>query len=139
MKAVMDLHDLTPVEKIKSDGKWIAFIIGQILENAIKYAKKEEALKLSIYLEEYGNDERREGGCALVIRDNGIGIKSAELGRVFDKGFTGSNGRSGRASTGIGLYLCKKLCRRLQHDICIESREGEGTAVKILFSAKPEL
>ncbi len=69
----------------------------------------------------------------LVIKDSGVGIKESELDRVFDKGFTGSNGRTGKASTGIGLYLCKKLCTRLEHDICVESEEGVGTSVTIIF------
>ena len=60
-------------------------------------------------------------------------MKSAEIPRAFEKGFTGTNGRIGRASTGIGLYLCKKLCQRLEHEIEIESKEGEGTTVKIKF------
>lgn len=120
--ALIDIHDMKPEKEILSDGKWLTFIIGQIIDNAIKYSH-EDKVALEIYLE---NDE-------LVIKDSGIGIKQAELDRVFDKGFTGSNGRTGKASTGIGLYLCKKLCVRLEHDITIDSIEGCGTTVRILF------
>ena len=67
------------------------------------------------------------------MKDNGIGIKASELDRVFDKGFTGENGRSGAKSTGIGLYLCKKLCDKLGHGISLTSTEGEGTEVTFVF------
>ena len=113
--------------KIKSDEKWIGFIIGQILDNSIKYAKEGEALRLRVQFAE------EDGSVCLQITDNGIGMKASETARAFEKGFTGSNGRSGRASTGMGLYLCKKLCNRLEHEIRMESKEGEGTTVSILF------
>ncbi|MCR5213539.1 MAG: sensor histidine kinase [Eubacterium sp.] len=127
MKAAIDIHDIDPSVKIRSDGKWLAFILGQIIDNSIKYAKEDERLRFSVY-EEVDDQEKR-----LIIEDNGVGIKSAELSRVFDKGFTGSNGRSGKASTGIGLYLCYRLCKRLEHDLRIESQEGVGTKVIIVF------
>ncbi len=127
MRAVMDIHDMEPEKPVKSDGKWLTFIIGQIIDNSIKYAGEDEKLKLSVYLTE------DDGETLLHIRDNGCGIKKAELGRVFDKGFTGTNGRAGKASTGLGLYLCKKLCRRLEHDMEIYSEEGAGTEVIIRF------
>ena len=127
MKAVVDIHDMETRSAVKSDGKWIAFIIGQIIDNSVKYAKEDERLVLSIDLSD--EDEH----VCLNIRDNGVGMKSSEVGRAFDKGFTGSNGRAGKASTGIGLYLCKKLCKRLQHTIRIESEEGIGTTVSIIF------
>ncbi|MCR5118750.1 MAG: sensor histidine kinase [Lachnospiraceae bacterium] len=114
-------------EVICSDAKWLAFILGQLIDNSIKYAKEDEGLILTFSLEE------AEGRKALLIKDNGVGIKSAETGRVFDKGFTGSNGRAGKASTGIGLYLCRKLCLRLGHDMMLTSEEGKGTCVRILF------
>lgn len=120
--ASIDIHDIQSDKEILSDGKWLAFIIGQIVDNAIKYSQ-DDRVALEIFLE---ND-------ALVIKDRGIGIKKAELDRVCDKGFTGSNGRTGKASTGIGLYLCKKLCVRLEHDITIDSEEGCGTSVRIHF------
>jgi len=136
-KARMNIHDLTPEKEILSDGKWLAFIVGQLVDNAMKYAK-EEGPSLEIFCKKVINDnpekygEKKERYC-LVIKDSGIGMKVAEVDRAFDKGFTGSNGRANKASTGIGLYLCKKLCNRLEHDIKISSVEGEGTEVWILF------
>ena len=127
MRASIDMHDLEPSKPVKSDGKWLSFIVGQVIDNSIKYAKEEEKLKLSVYLTE------EEGKTCLHIEDNGCGIKQAELGRVFDKGFTGTNGRAGKASTGLGLYLCRKLCRRLEHDMEIRSEEGKGTDVIIIL------
>ncbi|MBO7362789.1 MAG: sensor histidine kinase [Lachnospiraceae bacterium] len=127
MHASIDMGDLQGVKKVLSDGKWLSFIISQIVDNSIKYASPDRNLKLSFYMSE------ENGKVVLNISDNGVGIKSSEISRAFDKGFTGSNGRIGRASTGIGLYLCKKLCVRLGHDIAMESEEGEGTTVKIMF------
>ena len=127
MRAAMDIHNLEPAKAVKSDGKWLGFIIGQIIDNSIKYAKEDEQLKLSVFLTE------EDGRTRLHIKDNGCGIKKAELGRVFDKGFTGTNGRAGKASTGLGLYLCRKLCRRLEHDMEIQSEEGEGTEVILVL------
>ena len=127
MKASIDMAELEDAEEVLSDGKWLTFIIGQIIDNSIKYAKADEKLSLSFFVRE------DEGKKSLVIKDNGIGMKEEETGRAFEKGFTGSNGRIGKASTGIGLYLCKKLCLRLGHDINIESRIGEGTSVIIDF------
>ena len=69
----------------------------------------------------------------LHVKDNGIGVKAEEMTRVFDKGFTGTNGRRHKKSTGIGLYLCKKLCGRLGHDILFSAKEGEGSEVTIVF------
>ena len=125
--AGIDIHDLESTKEIPSDGKWLSFIISQIITNSIKYAKKDENLKLEIFCTE------NDGHVSLHIKDNGIGIKESELGRVFDKGFTGSNGRSRSASTGIGLYLCNKLCNRLQHTLSLESVENVGTDVSITF------
>ena len=126
-RAGIDLHDLKTEKKILSDKKWLAFIISQIIDNSIKYAKEEETLRLEIFLSE---DEK---GTMLTIRDNGVGMKSGEAAKVFDKGFTGTNGRNMKQSTGMGLYLCKKLCTRLEHEIKVQSVEGEGTALMILF------
>lgn len=88
---------------VKTDGKWFKFILGQLMANAIQY--KKDTLKLSI-------SATREGDkTILCIEDNGIGILVQDLGRVFDKGFTGSNGRQHSRSTGMGLFLCKRLCK----------------------------
>ena len=126
-RAGIDLHDLKTEKKILSDKKWLAFIISQIIDNSIKYAKEEETLRLEIFLSE---DEK---GTMLTIQDNGVGMKTGEAAKVFDKGFTGTNGRNMKQSTGMGLYLCKKLCTRLEHEIKVQSVEGEGTALMILF------
>ena len=118
-------------KKPHSDAKWLDFIIGQVIDNSIKYAKENEPLSLS-FRAELKRIEDTDRIC-LVICDNGIGIKSAELSRVFEKGFTGTNGRRGKASTGIGLYLCRRLCHRLGHDIEVESEEGTGTTTRIIL------
>ena len=127
MHASIDIGTLQGDKKILSDGKWLSFIISQIVDNSIKYASTDRNLKLSFYLTE------EAGRQVLNLEDNGVGMKSSEIPRAFEKCFTGTNGRSGRASTGIGLYLCRKLCLRLEHEIAIESKEGEGTTVKIMF------
>lgn len=127
MKASIDMTGLEDAPGVLSDGKWLTFILGQIIDNSIKYAKADEKLSLIFFVRE------DEGRRSLVIKDNGIGMKEEEIDRAFEKGFTGTNGRIGKASTGIGLYLCKKLCLRLGHDINLESKLGEGTSVIITF------
>lgn len=112
--------------KVYSDPKWCQFILGQIIDNSIKYRKEKDS---EICFEA----EERKDRVILYIRDNGIGIKKGEAGRVFDKGFTGTNGRKGKKSTGIGLYLCKKLCDKLGIGIEMESEENVGCTVKLIF------
>ncbi|MGL6184445.1 MAG: sensor histidine kinase [Clostridium chrysemydis] len=104
---------------IVTDEKWLLFVIEQILSNAIKYTK--EGGKISIY----------NIGKTLVIEDNGIGIEKSDLPRVFEKGFTGFNGRSDKKSTGLGLYLCNNILKKLSHKIEIESEVLKFTRVKI--------
>ena len=111
---------------VYSDEKWLAFILNQILSNSIKYSDK-ESLRLS-----FRGSVKRERIC-LVIEDNGRGIKSSDVDRVFEKGFTGTRGKQSSQATGLGLYLCHKLCRRLGHGIEIASTEGEGCQVKLIF------
>lgn len=125
--AGVDLHDLNTERDVVSDGKWISFVLSQIVDNSIKYAKEAETLALEIWATE---ENKR---VSLHIRDNGVGMKSGELSRIFEKGFTGTNGRNVSASTGMGLYLCKKLCSRLQHELTAKSVEGEGTEMIIKF------
>lgn len=108
-----------------TDVKWTDFILGQILMNSIKYRSKEPKIQI------YGL--RNENSVTLTIEDNGIGIPKADLGRVFEKGFTGANGRTSAKSTGIGLYLCKKLCTKLNLGISIASTAYSGTVVSIVF------
>ena len=114
-------------EEIYTDSKWAIFIINQILQNAIKYSKKDNK-KIEI------SSKEKNDKVILYIKDNGIGIRKGEITRVFERGFTGENGRSiGQKSTGIGLYLCKKLCDKLGLGIEINSEKGEGTEVRVIF------
>lgn len=114
-------------EEVYTDSKWAVFIINQIIQNAIKYSKKEDK-KIEI------SSKEKNEKVILYIKDNGIGIKKGEITRVFEKGFTGENGRAiGQKSTGIGLYLCKKLCDKLGLGIELNSEKGEGTEVRIIF------
>ena len=112
-------------QSIYSDDKWLEFIITQILINSVKYKKDDIAIKFT--MKKYHNKTE------LIIEDNGKGIDSEELGRVFDKGFTGSNGRNIQNSTGLGLYLCKKLSRKLGLNIEIESEKEKYTRVILGF------
>ena len=114
--------DYKPVEKtVLTDEKWLEFVVEQILSNALKYTRTTG--KICIYMDE------KNGKDCLVIRDNGIGIQAEDLPRVFEKGFTGYNGRADKKSTGIGLYLCKKIMDRMGHKIWIDSEVGKGTRV----------
>lgn len=124
-RASVDIHDMSPAKKVFSDGKWLAFIMSQIIDNSIKYAKEDCTLSLEIFVTE------EDDAVSLHIKDNGIGMKQSEISRVFDKGFTGTNGRNVSSSTGMGLYLCKRLCDRLEHELSVESTENEGTEMII--------
>uniref|UniRef100_UPI0006D0D135 ATP-binding protein n=1 Tax=Clostridium sp. NkU-1 TaxID=1095009 RepID=UPI0006D0D135 len=110
---------------VYADEKWLDFIIGQIIANSIKY--KKDALTLWFFASE--NQENM----ILFIRDNGIGISESDLLRVFEKGFTGENGRAFAKSTGIGLYLCKELCKKMYLGLEAHSSVGHGTTIKITF------
>ncbi len=124
MDAKIQLHDLE--QEVFSDSKWLEFILGQIVDNSVKYGEA-GVLLLEIY------SEKKDNSVLLHIKDNGCGIKSTEIEKVFEKGFTGSNGRRKVNSTGIGLYLCKKLCMRLEHNISVQSKEGQGTTITLIF------
>ena len=124
-KISIDIHDLDI--EVNTDNKWIVFILNQIIQNSIKYRKKENSV-----IEIYANQGKEN--VILYIKDNGIGIKQGEITRVFEKGFTGTNGRlSNKKSTGIGLYLCKKLCNKLGIGIELNSVQNKGTAVMLIF------
>lgn len=101
---------------IVTDEKWFIFVLEQIISNALKYIKKGQ---ISIYMKEK----------SLVIEDTGIGIPAEDLPRVFEKGFTGYNGRENKKSTGIGLYLCKNIMDKLQWNITADSEVGRGTKI----------
>lgn len=107
--------------KTISDEKWLSFVLEQVLSNALKYTPSG---KISIYMDEVLP-------CTLVVEDTGIGIQEEDLPRVFDKGYTGYNGRKDKKSTGIGLYLCSMIMNKLGHRLTIESQEGKGTKVKL--------
>ena len=110
---------------VNSDEKWLGFMVKQILDNAVKYSKTDG--EISIYgINEHYNQR-------LVIKDCGVGIRVEDVRRVFDKGYTGVNGRKKTTSTGIGLYLSNKLAKKLGHDIRIDSIPGKGTVVEIVI------
>lgn len=112
--------------KVISDEKWLSLVLEQILSNALKYTYSG---KISIYM----NDE--EPG-TLVVEDTGIGIQAEDLPRIFDKGYTGYNGRTDKKSTGIGLYLCRRIMEKLGHTLEIQSEVGKGTKVKLGLAYK---
>lgn len=119
--------DYTPAAcQIISDEKWLSFVIEQILSNALKYTHDG---KISIYMDPILEQ-------TLVIEDTGIGIQEEDLPRVFDRGYTGYNGRRDKKSTGIGLYLCRQIMNKLGHTLTIESEVGKGTKVKLGLSYK---
>lgn len=112
------------VQEVYTDGKWLAFILEQLLSSAIKYTpqgfvKIETAKKANLFF--------------ITIKDTGIGIKAEDLPRVFEKGYTGYNGHADKKATGIGLYLCRQMADKLGHTIRIESEIGKGTKVWIGF------
>ena len=115
----LNLHDLDKI--IVTDKKWLLVVIEQILSNSLKYTKEGG---LEIYME----------GQELCIKDTGIGIKNSDVLRVFERGFSGYNGRLTQQSSGLGLYLSKKISEELGHQIRIESEVGKGTTVRIKFS-----
>lgn len=112
-------------DTVYTDRKWIAFILNQIMLNSVKY--RGELPVFHIYT------KREENGVILIFEDNGSGIPEEEISRIFEKGFTGSNGRENERSTGMGLYLCRKLCSRLGIGIMAESEYGEGTRIILEF------
>lgn len=119
----LKVHDLG--YEVITDSKWMEFMVNQILDNAMKYMKPDEAGEIEIYAEE------AEGQITLHIKDNGIGISERDLPRLFEKSFTGDNGRVSAKSTGMGLYIVKKLCDQMGHRIRITSKKGEYTNVSI--------
>ena len=110
--------------KVVTDGKWLSFVVEQLLSNALKYTPAGGTVRI------YGDGE------TLVIADTGIGIREEDLPRVFEKGFTGYNGRTGQKSTGIGLYLCRRVTEKLGHGLTIVSRPGQGTIARLDLSRK---
>ncbi|PMC33713.1 histidine kinase [Bacillus sp. UMB0899] len=113
---------------VTTDSKWIVFILKQIIDNSIKY--RNEVLQISF------SARKIENGTVLKISDNGIGIIDSDIDRIFNRGFTGTNGRDYAKSTGMGLYLCKTLCEKLGLLIKAESPDKRGTTIKIFFPDK---
>lgn len=123
-KIKIDITDIDDI--VYSDSKWVEFILNQIISNSIKYRKKDNSV-LKFYSEKSGEN------IILTIEDNGIGMDEKDVLKAFDKGYTGTNGRKFTKSTGIGLYLCNKLCIKLGLKIKLESLLNGGTKVYILF------
>lgn len=112
-------------DTVYSDEKWLCFILNQLIVNAVKYRTGEPIIKF--YTKHQGNQ------VILCVQDNGVGIAASDLPRIFEKGFTGQNGRKVQQnSTGIGLYLCKRLCDKLGIGICADSKGG-GTILRLGF------
>lgn len=112
-------------EHVYTDRKWIGFILNQMLLNSVKYKSSQPVF--------YINTERNKDGALLILEDNGVGILPEELSRIFEKGFTGSNGRDHERSTGMGLYLCRKLCDKLGIGLRAESEYGRGSRMILEF------
>ena len=111
-------------QEVYTDGKWLGFILEQILSNAIKYTPR------GFVTIETAEEKDR---FFITIKDTGIGIKAEDLPRVFEKGYTGYNGHADKKATGIGLYLCRQMADKLGHTIRMESELGKGTKVWIGF------
>ena len=111
-------------DTVYSDDKWVRFILNQLIANAVKYRTGQPILRFSTH--------RQQDQVVLVVEDNGIGISATDLPRIFEKGFTGQNGRNVQQSTGIGLYLCKRLCEKLGIGITAESSEN-GASISLAF------
>lgn len=118
--------------EVFTDEKWLEFILGQLIQNSIKYAREDGAKIVfsGALLDEGLASERIE----LTVADNGCGVNAADLPRVFEKGFTGDNGRATKRATGIGLYLVARLCSKMGIDVTAASEPGEGFVVTFAFS-----
>lgn len=118
-------------ERVYTDGKWVGFIVGQLLANAARYHKEKPVIRITA---------KRLGRLVqLSVWDNGIGIPPHDLPRIFDKGFTGGNGRKTSSATGMGLYIAKQLAAHLQVELNAASIEGEYTEFTLLFPARENL
>ena len=118
-------------QRVYTDGKWVCFLLGQLLQNAARYRSAQPVVTLSAR----ALGRRVE----LTVEDNGIGIPAHELPRIFDRGFTGSNGRSRGGSTGMGLHLARRLAAALEIELRAASEEGKGTRMTLLFPARENL
>ena len=128
---------------VLTDEKWLGFVIGQILSNALKYTRtggieiwledeRGNTGSIEIWLEdERGKRTSNTAPAILVIADTGIGIQAEDLPRIFEKGYTGVNGREDNRATGIGLYLSRKILKKLSHEITVDSQVDKGTEVRL--------
>ena len=110
---------------VVTDEKWLGFVVEQVLSNALKYTPEGGRITIDA-----------EAPATLCIRDTGIGITAEDLPRIFDRGYTGRNGRTYRQASGIGLYLCRRICRDLGHTITASSAAGEGTVLRLDLSRR---
>ena len=117
--------DFQPTQlRVLTDEKWLSFVLEQLISNALKYTPEGT---VSIYA---------EAPATLCIADTGIGIAPEDLPRIFEQGFTGYNGRGDKRASGLGLYLCRRICRNLGHTISVRSEPGKGTTVRLDLSRK---
>lgn len=123
-KIILQLEEINEI--VYCDVKWVEFILNQVIGNSIKYIQGRQG-KIKITSQKLANS------VVLTVEDNGVGILERDVNRVFEKGFTGENGRKFGKSTGMGLYLCRKLCLRLGMQINISSNVNEGTKVSLIF------
>ena len=124
-KITLDFRETGKI--VLTDEKWLLFVVEQVLSNALKYTPSGGTIRICA------------DGAAVVIADSGIGIREEDQARVFEKGFTGYNGRADKKSTGIGLYLCRQVMDRLNHRISLVSRPGQGTLVRLDLSRKSRI
>jgi len=110
---------------VLSDEKWLSYILEQLINNACKYVRRDGNISI------YAKDDSKS--INLYVKDNGIGIQEKDINRIFDSGFTGENGRVLSKSTGMGLYLSKKMAHKLNHNIYVKSEDGNGTEFTIAF------
>ena len=124
--------EMTGVDvSVYTDHKWTTFMLGQLLQNAVRYKSENPVIIFSAY----PIGERVQ----LEIADNGIGIPAYEISRIFDRGFTGNNGRSRGGATGMGLYICHRLAKFLEIDISAKSVQNEGTVITLILPSKSYL
>ncbi len=114
--------------RVLTDEKWLSFVIEQVLSNALKYT---QFGSISIYMESLPMENSLRESDVLCIKDTGIGIAPEDLPRIFEQGFTGYNGRTDKKASGIGLYLCKRICDGLGYQIWAESKVGKGTVIRL--------
>lgn len=132
IKPVFEATDIT----VLADPKWCGFVLGQLIDNAAKYRKEEDdsnkgaQLAFRAHVEDAGS----VGECVVLdVADEGIGMPTSDVSRAFERGFTGENGRRYQRSTGMGLFLCKRLCEKMGLGISLKSTQGIGTVVSIRF------